>query len=451
MSSATGVTTKVNAQGIIRYNGAAGGTVEIVVSNKFILPPGVWNTQRTGSQDSRGGTRCSRSAVTSPFATSAFCTVNHAYTATTAAPSCSFCRAFDATEQGNVYRPVTGGQVPAAGVKVTLTSEVGFFSSNQNVEVRRELVGGSFLTNPPSISGGTPNVTLSTTNSSFYLSTVKAGPEFLPCEPSTTGFPQGSFQPPAISAGSTFSCADNERKISRLKFEGLQPGDTINMPTTSTDLGTSDPGTLANLIDAKLLMDVQPIGLVENTDPDPKIRAANPYLPSFDANWNPTQTTGKRQVLVLNSYTETGDLRIDACGDDLNRDNVTLSLAGSEPVHPESTEQAFLDKKSPCIGRIFFFDYGIVNSKLPGPDPLTSCQANPTVTLVASGVPLSSTFITDKTQPAQKGGKPQPTGEYVPPEGCVITNSTSEMAEVTCETKVDAGAVSVVTCCTSCN
>jgi len=447
ISTSTSIVTKVNVSGNFKYLGADGGIgiIEIITSNKFALPTGVWTTA------GKGGSKVWKTA-TGAYVANATCFPN---TSTIQAGSCTFGRSYNATDEGYVYRTVSGAQQPAGGVEVELRSEVGFFDTAGNM-VRTEIVGGAFPANPRSLTDHKlffriDPLSTYQEDAHFYLGTSLGGAgEVVPCEPLNTGTS-------TTTGGASFTCASNERKINKLKFSKLKTNDLVNLPVTSTDLGASDPGILALHSSAKILVDVQPIGVVKNTrteDPEacgefgcapPQIEF--PFLGDANNDWNPTKTTGKKQVLALNSYKPDGSLNVNLC-DIETAQHARITIAGSALVPAESSQEAV--KGGACIGRVFVFDYGPVNAAIPVspnnefPTKLAACQANPTATLFVSGVQLSSEY--QIASPAQGG---RPSSPFAPPDAnCLYDAQTNK---VTCtDNDAEVSGSQLVRCCTSC-
>jgi hypothetical protein len=234
------------------------------------------------------------------------------------------------------------------------------------------------------------------------------------------------------------NCHASERKTSRLTFANLQPNDLVSLPVTSTDVGAADPAILAINLQANMPIDVQPIDPVLNSDSE--TMNSNPIIGGANNDFN-VNSTGKRQVLALNTYKSDGTtLNVDACA--FAKEKVSLTVAGSNPPAPAESGAPYLASNGTCLGQIFTFDYSNITPRIPGDDKQASCLANPTATLLVSGVPLSSEYEVV----AGKKGSPKK-ASYTPPDSA---NCTSEGGVVTCQINAEVGGSQVVRCCTSC-
>lgn len=419
IAASTSITTIINVTGQFRYVGSTAGTIDLETSHLFPLRTGVWNTA------GRGGSKCAKQ-TTGKYAGSS-CTNS---SSTVESGSCTFCRAYGFTDEGYVTRSgADGSQLPAGDVTITMKSQVGFYNaSSPTTLIKTELIGGANPTNPPSANGGNltwfidPNSNL-VEDGHFYLGTSLT--ETVPCEP--------------LTGSTSLNCHASERKTSRLTFANLQPNDLVSLPVTSTDVGAADLGILNISLKANIPIDVHPIDPVANSNTETQV--TNPLLGGTNNDWKPTNTSGNRHVLALNTFNADGSPNVDVCA----ITDASLTVAGSQPAPARGSAPYLASDGVTCIGRQFEFDYGDVNPTIPGADKLQTCFANPTATLLISGVPLTSSYTV--TAGSKKGG-PKRSGAYVPPDSANCSTDTE--GNVTCNFDAEVGGTQIIKCCVSC-
>jgi hypothetical protein len=174
--------------------------------------------------------------------------------------------------------------------------------------------------------------------------------------------------------------------------------DQVNLPATSTDLGTSDFGVLqAHLHKVEVPIDVQPI--------DPVCESGGTCVPGTNNDWG--QSQGNVQVLALSTPA------VDVCAIvpfDGNTPSGFLSVANSEFV-PFTSVSAYLVNNR-CIGLRFQFDRAAINATIEGTTASAkqaTCAALPVaVLIIRDAVELQTTYTLAPEQPRKASYEPDP-------------------------------------------
>jgi hypothetical protein len=416
IGASSSITTITNISGTIRYIGPAvpttGATIEIVTSNKFALPSGVWTTV------SKGGFKCKN---VPPYSAST-CSLS---SSTVQSGTCTLCRAFGYTDEGYVTRPdpLTGGNLPANGVTVTMTSNA-IFEDTAVVQRRTEAVGGS-------LSYTVPVFSVNVEDGHFYLGDTQK--ENIACEPLKD------------SSNVAFTCGSNETKTATLTFTNVQPNDLILMPATSTTVSASDPAVLQISLQADIPIDVQPIDPVF----DPGLYSGVGGYKGGENNDFNVNSGGQKQVAVFSTP------NVDACliePYDLSDPQnpvplVFVSVAGSD-FTPLDSALGPITVGTTCIGQNFQFSIPDIVATIPTPNAVdpnnptldelqAACLANPTATVIIAGV----TQVSGYSVTTAKGGKKS---TYTVAPEC----TKDSKGNVTCTVTGTVGGAQVIKCAT---
>jgi hypothetical protein len=220
-----------------------------------------------------------------------------------------------------------------------------------NTATKKEPIGGVLQTTIPAGS--------LVENGRFYINLQQN--ELVPCEP---------FLEP---------CNNSEKKSSTLVFTGMSAKDQVNLPATSTDLGTSDLGVLlANVQKIEVPIDVQPIDPVPSNVP-------GFFLPGVNNDWG--QSQGNVQVLALSTPPTNDAPGVDVCA--LDNPSAFLSMANSALVPSANVNEYLVDNR--CIGLRFQFDRGAINATIEG---ITEAEKQTT----CAGLPVAALIIRDAVQ-----------------------------------------------------
>ena len=394
-ASAT-ITNTLNVVGSFRM--LVPGELKIVVTSDFNLRPGTGTPPGTTLSNGgtwqalgKGASKCEKTTSTGPYQNSLCAISDNTVDSANYSNDCTLCRSYGFTDTGYVLRfdaATNGWTKPASGVVVKMQSDV-TFRNVANTATKNEPIGGVLETTIPTGS--------LVENGRFYINLQQN--ELVPCEP---------FLEP---------CNNSEKKSSTLVFTGMAAQDQVNLPATSTDLGTSDQGVLlANVQKIEIPIDVQPI------DPVPS-NIQGYFLPGVNNDWG--QSQGNVQVLALNTPPTEDAPGVDVCA--LDNPLAFLSVANSALV-PYTSVNEYLVNNS-CIGLRFQFDRGAINATIEGttgPEKQTTCAGLPVAALIIrDAVQVQTTYDLAPEQPRKASY------QVSDPESCSLDGVT-----VTCNVTV---------------
>ena len=390
-ASAT-ITNTLNVVGSFRM--LVPGELKIVVTSDFNLRPGTTTTLSGGGTWQalgRGASKCEKLTDTGPYQNSLCAISDNTVDSANSTNDCTLCRSYGFTDTGYVLRfdPATNGWTkPASGVVVKMQSDV-TLRNVANTVTKNEPVGGVLQTTIPAGS--------LVENGRFYINLQQN--ELVPCEP---------FLEP---------CNNSEKKSSTLVFTGMSAKDQVNLPATSTDLGTSDLGVLlANVQKIEVPIDVQPIDPVPSNVP-------GFFLPGVNNDWG--QSQGMVQVLALSTPPTNDAPGVDVCA--LDNPLAFLSMANSALVPSTNVNEYLVDNR--CIGLRFQFDRGAINATIEGTTEAakqTTCAGLPVAALIIrDAVQVQTSYDLVPEQPRKASY------EVSDPESCSLNGAT-----VTCNVTV---------------